>query len=355
MTRSEQLFTWFAVLTVFGTTAAGASEAKPPPTPAPPAAVASVLDADQTLLVWTGKADATMGSGLEAERAAAASVTRFIRPDDTEISNLPGLFVAVENELYKWSTNLRSLKPSRCEGQENPYHERTLREAALVSVASGQRLTVVNYYRSNADDTPYAEQHTPTALFGNTLFVRSDREFYKCGVHPQYGSTFTVFRLKPGNLRRTNIDELIPAASARISEADAKLREGSLNEGNIEISMIFPEFGPTGAQWVAQYTAAVPWAMSDGLWSGYTRSERMRLSPKAKANTIPSTAPDALIRYLRTHPEVRVYGFSIGKNLCLPIAHPHANCAVPSHLEDSENVTPLAFGYLVAEIISAST
>jgi hypothetical protein len=295
--------------------------AAPPPAPRP-------LEPSETLVIWTGALEAVMTTAREAEKAAAQSVTRFVSADSRVVASRPGLYMAIGQDLLRWTTRMRTAPSSGCtEIDPNlkvPYPHRKLREAVLVSVRSGKQHVAVGFLKADPEELPYVEQHTPIAIYGETLFVRSDREFFSCGVHPQYAAEFRVLRLASDGLHALETTELLRAGSIRMPHAEAKLTEDAVSEGygnsadDLATTMVFPEFGENGRTWVAQYSAFAPWAYSDGFWSGYTRSARLELSVVPPTLSSMGTVPEALVRYLRAHPKERVYGYSIGRALPAP-------------------------------------
>jgi hypothetical protein len=60
------------------------------------------------------------------------------------------------------------------------------------------------------------------------------------------------------------------------------------------------------------------WPASDGLWSGYTRSQRLELPKAPNVLATLRWVPEQVVRYAAAHPDEQVYGFSVGENLPAP-------------------------------------
>ncbi len=132
---------------------------------------------------------------------AALDVTHFVDAGGREVGERPGIHLIVGDKLYRWESGERTKAGRSCPpDQPSKFSVRTLHDAALVPVDTGQRIPIGGYPPADKDQgEPDWNVYSPLAILGNVIFVRAEVDFGGCGAnHPDEEVEAKVVAVRAG-------------------------------------------------------------------------------------------------------------------------------------------------------------
>lgn len=299
----------FGCVVVFGLTVVGCVESagRQPPSTVTVARVGREAEPRAhapTLLVW-------------ARDAHGAAWTYQVQPDGTAETRLEGIHLVTKSGEWTWVTQTLDVETEPCDlslGSRQPAQHGTATRALLVGPGHKEQVVV---------DPPLAcNEHcanelrhdvTPLASLGPYLFLAESQYSYACGAHGSTGASFLVWDVERG--RPVDVIAGIPRSSelraeaARRFAADEKELGGPFGDDPPSITELVPVVDGRRLAFEAQLTIDTCYACSDGAWSSYTRSVRIRTAPP------PLLAPHAelpsgVAAFLSRHPDLTLGGWS---------------------------------------------
>lgn len=299
----------FGCVVVFGLTVVGCVESagRQPPSTVTVARVGREAEPRAhapTLLVW-------------ARDAHGAAWTYQVQPDGTAETRLEGIHLVTKSGEWTWVTQTLDVETEPCDlslGSRQPAQHGTATRALLVGPGHKEQVVV---------DPPLAcNEHcanelrhdvTPLASLGPYLFLAESQYSYACGAHGSTGASFLVWDVERG--RPVDVIAGIPRSSelraeaARRFAADEKELGGPFGEDPPSITELVPVVDGRRLAFEAQLTIDTCYACSDGAWSSYTRSVRIRTAPPALLAPH-AELPSGVAAFLSRHPDLTLGGWS---------------------------------------------
>lgn len=217
---------------------------------------------------------------------AGFTSTWWVAPDEPiDPESAAGTVLAIDGALWYWVVEEEPVAAKLdCDLLAEVADEEGIGvRAALQRVDGGARREVLSPSVDDARASAQFEEHAVlTGSIGPYLFVHRSAESYHCGAHggSEHASFVWDARAEaPVHVYAAEQLELVRAASetrARAQLAAATDGESALFGDEVELTLLRPTFAPSGAAELAhRWTAAVPYALSDGGWSAYTASTEL--------------------------------------------------------------------------------
>lgn len=257
-----------------------------------------------TMLVWV------------RDRQGAAW-TYQVQPDGTAGTRLEGVHFTAAGSAWTWVTQTLDVETEPCDlslGARHPAQVGTVTRATIAG-ASGREQVVVDPPASCDEHCPNELKHVvqPIATVGPYVFVETSEYTYACGAHGATQTSFLVWDVERG--RPVDMVGLLPdpaelrADAARRLAADEQQLGAPFGSAPPAITEIVPVVEGRRLAFDAQLTIDACYACSDGLWSSYTRSVRVRTAPPAVLVPF-TTLPASVTTFLGQHPNLSLGGWS---------------------------------------------
>ncbi len=257
-----------------------------------------------TMLVW-------------ARDRQGAAWTYRVEPDGTAETRLEGIHLATKSGEWTWVTQTLDVETEPCDlslGSRQPAQNGTATRALLVGPGQKEQVVVdpplgCNEHCANEVD----HEVTPLASLGPYLFLEESQYTYACGAHGSTGVSFLVWDVEHG--RPVDVLSTVPrpaelrAEAARRFALDEKELGGPFGDAPPAITELIPVVDGHRLAFEAQLTIDTCYACSDGAWSSYTRSVRVRTAPPPLL-AAHAELPAGVAAFLSRHPELNLGGWS---------------------------------------------
>lgn len=260
---------------------------------------------------------------------AIPATTYFLDRSGTLIARRSGIFIAVEDRLYRFAIEKRHT-PYECDGHVAGTREHD--RAVLVPVRGGRPIELAPFSDPGASDF---ETHTLLGSLGPYFFIKTDETegalgtFPGCaGVHPMYGAAFKAVEIRASLVHDVPLEAITDGAAALRTAAQKVLDAELIGLGaaapcssspeacasGLELTMALPSFGLHGLGWDAQLsTDDATWSDSDGTWGGYKRSAVLPLLEVPPRFRSLAPLADLVTTFVAAHPREWVLGVSHGE------------------------------------------
>lgn len=248
-----------------------------------------------------------------------AAWTYQVQPDGRSETRLEGIHLSTRAGTFAWVTQTLDVETEPCDlslGSRHPAQGGTVTRGLLVGPGQKEQV-VVDPPSSCNEHCPNELRHEvhPVASLGPYLFVEESQYAYACGAHGSTTMGFLVWDIEHG--RPVDVVSTLPKArelraqaAARFA-ADEKELGGPFGEGPPSITEIVPVVEDHRLGFEAQLTIDTCYACSDGKWSSYTRSVRVR-TPPPPLFAQHAELPDTVAAFLARHPDLTLGGFTEG-------------------------------------------
>jgi len=265
------------------------------------------------------RADATPTMFVWARDKNGATFTYQVQPDGTSTSRLEGIHLVVKGTEWTWLAKTVDVETAACDlslGQRQAPQGGTVTRASLIDAGAREQVVVpATGFDCNGEGCVNELRHEvqPIASIGPYLFVEETHYSYACGAHGSTGRTFSVWDVE--HARPVDVTNALPQPDVLRAEAekrfadDEKENGGPMDESPPAVTEVLPVFDGHRVAFEAQLTISACYACSDGLWSSYTRSVRLRTpAPPVLASYRDLPAPVSL--FASRHSELTVGGWS---------------------------------------------
>jgi hypothetical protein len=244
--------------------------------------------------------------------------TYQVQPDGASGARLEGVHVASKRGTWTWVTQTIDVETEPCDlslGARHPAQSGTVTRASLVR-AQGQEQLVVDPPARCDDHCPNELHHDvhPVGSVGPYLFVEQSQYTYACGAHGATATSFLVWDIDQGRpvdllAAVPNRLELRAEASRRFADDERELGApfGSAPPKLTELVPVVVDGRRLAFD--AQLTIETCYACSDGRWSSYTRSVRIRTEPPPVLTAF-AELPAGVATFLAHHSDLTLGGWS---------------------------------------------
>lgn len=248
--------------------------------------------------------------------------TYQVQPDGRDDARLEGVHIATKRGQWTWVTKTLDVETEPCDlslGNRHPAQGGTVTRASVVGSGDREQVIVDPETGCDSEHCPNEVRHEarPIASLGPYLFVEQSTYAYACGAHGFTTASFVIWDLDKG--RSVDLVAQLPNRNALLADAARLLAEDSADhpvfgDGKAEITQVLPTLDPTSGKvgFQAQLTVPTCYACSDGLWSSYTRSVRVKAPAPTDLASF-GEVPSQVSVFLSRHPGLTLGGWSEGR------------------------------------------
>lgn len=248
--------------------------------------------------------------------------TYQVQPDGKGDARLEGIHIATRRGRWTWVTKTLDVETEACDlslGSRQPAQVGTVTRASAIGSGDREQVIVDPDTACGSEHCPNEYRHDarPVASLGPYLFVEQSTYAYACGAHGFTTASFVVWDLD--HRKPVDLVGQVPNRDALFTDAARLFAEDSANrpifgDGKAEVTEVLPVLDPSGkVGFQAQLTIPTCYACSDGLWSSYTRSVRVKTAPPAALASF-TELPGQVALFLSQHPGLTLGGWSEGRD-----------------------------------------
>jgi hypothetical protein len=248
--------------------------------------------------------------------------TYQVQPDGKADARLEGIHIATKRGEWTWVTKTLDVETEPCDlslGSRHPAQGGTVTRASAVGSGDREQVIVDPDTACGSEHCPNEVRHEarPVASVGPYLFVEQSTYAYACGAHGFTQASFVIWDLDQG--RAVDLVGQVPNREALLADAARAFAEDAADrpvfgDGKAEITELLPTLDSSTRKigFEAQLTVPSCYACSDGLWSSYTRSVRVKAAAPAPLASF-TELPTQVAVFLSRHPGLGLGGWSEGR------------------------------------------